>query len=255
MGIQKEQELKIIRQVKQIRQQQVKLGTRKLYHELEPLLKQLGRGMGRDKFFDLLRRHGLLIKRKRRYAVTTQSNHPYYKYSNELQDAIITAPNQAWVSDITYLRTRSGFLYLSLLTDVYSRKIVGWQVDRSLGVETCIKALRKALRQTDRTEELIHHSDRGIQYCCYAYTDILGKKQMKISMGAAGNCYDNAIAERVNGILKQEYLLDDEFKDLNQAIAATRQAIYMYNYKRPHWSLNLKKPADVHDVLSKRNHN
>ena len=211
--------------------------------------------MGRDKFFDLLRRHGLLIRRKRRYAITTQSAHPYYKYGNELKGTDIQGPNQAWVSDITYLRTRSGFVYLSLITDVYSRKIVGWQVDRSLGVESCIKSLQKALQQSGKTDGLIHHSDRGIQYCCYAYTDILRAKKIKISMGESGNCYDNAIAERVNGILKQEYLLDSEFKDLDQAIAATRQAVYLYNYKRPHWSLNLKKPAEVYDAFSKQNLN
>lgn len=233
----------------------MKLGTRKLYHELREVIERLGGGIGRDKFFDLLRRHDLLIKRRRKYAVTTQSGHPYYKYSNQLEQASIAAPNQAWVSDITYLRTRAGFVYLSLITDAWSRKIVGWQVDKSLGVENCIQALRKALNQCKDTRGVIHHSDRGIQYCCYAYTDILREKEIKISMGATGNCYDNAIAERVNGILKQEYLLDSEFININQAIAATRQAVYLYNYKRPHWSLNLKKPAEVHDAFSKEKPN
>lgn len=252
---QSDQEQALLNQVKQIRQEQVKLGTRKLYHELREVIEQLGGGIGRDKFFDLLRRHDLLIKRRRKYAVTTQSGHPYYTYSNQLEQATITAPNQAWVSDITYLRTRKGFVYLSLITDAYSRKIVGWQLDKSLGVENCIQALKKALNQCKDSRGVIHHSDRGIQYCCYAYTDILRDKGINISMGAVGNCYDNAMAERVNGILKQEYLLDSEFVNIQQAIAATSQAVYLYNYKRPHWSLNLKKPAEVHDTFSKENSN
>lgn len=252
---QSSREESIISEVKQIRQQQVKLGTRKLYHELREVIEQLGGGIGRDKFFDLLRRHDLLIKRRRKYAVTTQSGHPYYTYSNQLEQTTITAPNQAWVSDITYLRTREGFVYLSLITDAYSRKIVGWQLDKSLGVENCIQALKKALNQCKDSRGVIHHSDRGIQYCCYAYTDILREKEINISMGAVGNCYDNAMAERVNGILKQEYLLDSEFINIQQAIAATSQAVYLYNYKRPHWSLNLKKPAEVHDAFSKENPN
>ena len=210
-----------------------------------------GRGFGRDKFFDLLRKHDLLIKRKRKYAVTTNSNHPFYKYRNELKDVMVTSANQVWVSDITYLKTAKGFVYLSLITDVYSRKIVGWHVDKSLGVEGTLQALHKALRQCRDTKGIIHHSDRGIQYCCYAYTDLLHRKGIKISMGAAGNCYDNAIAERVNGILKDEYLLDSEFTDIKQAEIATNQAIFLYNHKRPHWSLNLQKPAIVYALSSK----
>ncbi|WP_242692319.1 IS3 family transposase [Aridibaculum aurantiacum] len=233
-------------EVKQVRRDHVKLGGRKLYHELREDIRRCGRGFGRDKFFDLLRQHDLLVKRKRKYAVTTQSDHPFYKYHNELSSAEINAPNQAWVSDITYLRTRKGFAYLSLITDAYSRKVVGWNVDSSLGVESTLKAVAQAISQSRQTEGIIHHSDRGIQYCCYAYTDKLKQKGIKISMGEAGNCYDNALAERMNGILKDEYLLDAEFLDLEHAKQATRQAIYLYNHKRPHWSLGLQKPAEVH---------
>lgn len=163
-----------------------------------------------------------------------------------MANAAISTPNQAWVSDITYLRTRKGFAYLSLITDVYSRKIVGWNVDHSLGVESTLKAAEQAIRQCKTARGVIHHSDRGIQYCCYAYTDRLKQKGIRISMGEAGNCYDNAMAERVNGILKDEYLLDTEFVDITHAREATRQAIHLYNYKRPHWSLGLRKPAEVH---------
>jgi transposase InsO family protein len=241
----------ILTSVRQMRKEQVKLGTKKVFNELREEIRKCGRGMGRDKFFDLLRRHDLLIRRKRKYAITTNSNHPFYKYRNELEKSLITSSNRAWVSDITYLRTREGFVYLSLITDVFSRKIVGWQVDRSLGVEGTVKALNKAIGQCSNTEGLIHHSDRGLQYCSYPYTEILKKKGIIISMGAVGNCYENAIAERVNGILKDEYLLDSKFADINQAQKATEQAIFLYNNKRPHWSLNLKKPEEVHQLSIK----
>ena len=230
-----------------MRKHQTKLGTRKLYYELQPEIRQCGRGFGRDKFFDLLRLNDLLIKRKRKYAITTNSDHPFYKYKNELSEAKITAPDQAWVSDITYLSTRKGFVYLSLVTDLYSRKIIGWNVDVSLGVESTLKAVEQAIKQCPHPKGVIHHSDRGIQYCCYAYSNQLKAKGIRISMGEAGNCYDNAVAERVNGILKNEYLLDGEFVDLAHALKATRQAIHLYNNHRPHWSLNLEKPAAVHE--------
>lgn len=223
-----------------------------MLHELRVEIKNCGRGFGRDKFFDLLRYHDLLVKRRRKYAITTNSDHPFYKYKNQLNQATITAPDQAWVSDITYLRTRHGFAYLSLVTDVYSRKIVGWNVDVSLGVEGALKAAKRAIKQCYNPKGVIHHSDRGIQYCCYAYSGMLKNKGVKISMGEAGNCYDNAIAERVNGILKGEYLLDSEFVNIKHAIQATKQAVYLYNFKRPHWSLNLKKPAEVHAKIEGR---
>lgn len=248
--LREEQEAVIIDQVREMRREQTKLGTRKLYKELRGKVRCLGNGVGRDKLFDIMKRHDLLVKRRRKYAVTTNSDHPYYRYGNELEKAEIKAANKAWVSDITYLRTRKGFVYLSLITDRYSRKIIGWNVDQSLGVEGTLKSLQMAINQCKNTKDVIHHSDRGIQYCCYAYTNKLKKNGIRISMGATGNCYENAIAERVNGILKDEYLLDSEFIDIKQAIEATRQAIYLYNYKRPHWSLKLKKPAEVHDAYT-----
>ena len=137
-------------------------------------------------------------------------------------------------------------MYLSLVTDVYSRKIVGWNVDVSLAVEGAIEALKMAIDKCSGSKGLIHHSDRGVQYCCYAYNGLAAKNGIQMSMGEAGNCYDNAIAERVNGILKDEYLLDSEFANKEQAVEAVKQAVYLYNYKRPHWSLNLQKPADVY---------
>ena len=237
--------------MKDIRKRHSRLGTLKLRNELQAEIKKCGRGYGKHKFFDLLRSHDLLLKRRRRYSITTNSNHPFYKHTNQLANMEVTGPDQAWVSDITYLQTRDRFVYLSLVTDVYSRKIVGWNVDASLAVEGALGAVKMAIRNSSGTKGLIHHSDRGIQYCCYAYNELAEKKGIKMSMGEAGNCYDNAIAERVNGILKDEYLLDSEFVDKKHAVKAVKEAVYLYNYERPHWSLNLKKPADIYEIREK----
>lgn len=251
--IEKEEQASILlERVKAIRKRQYKLGAIKLRTKLSDELKQCGRGFGRDKFFDLLRYHDLLVKRRRKYAVTTDSNHAFKKHENELVKINVTRPDEAWVSDITYLRTRSGFVYLSLVTDVYSRKIVGWDVNVSLAVEGAMSAVKKAIASRSGSKDLIHHSDRGIQYCCHVYTELLKKNGIKISMGEAGNCYDNAIAERVNGILKNEFLLDTEFASYDQAVRATREAIYLYNYERPHWALGLEYPADVYKTGHKK---
>lgn len=238
----------LLDEVKNIRKHHSKLGVLKLRWKLREEIRKSGRGFGRDKFFDLLRYHDLLVKRKRKYAVTTNSDHPFYKHKNNLEGLRIERADQAWVSDITYLRTRSGFVYLSLVTDVYSRKIVGWDVSISLAVEGAVNGIKMAIKNSPGTKNLIHHSDRGIQYCCHAYTGLLKKNNITISMGEAGNCYDNAIAERVNGILKNEYLLDYEFLNYEQAVKATREAVYLYNYERPHWSLGLKIPAEVYKM-------
>lgn len=243
----REEKAFLLSRVKDIRKRHSRLGTLKLRNELREEIKKCGRGYGKHKFFDLLRENDLLLKRHRRYSITTNSNHPFYKHTNQLSEVSITAPDQAWVSDITYLRTRDKFVYLSLVTDVYSRKIVGWNVDVSLAVEGAIGAVKMALGNSSGTQGLIHHSDRGIQYCCYAYNELAAKNGIKMSMGEAGNCYDNAIAERVNGILKDEYLLDSEFINKDHAERAVKEAVYLYNYERPHWSLNLRKPAELYN--------
>lgn len=159
--------------------------------------------MGRDKFFTLLGKHGLLLKRRRRYARTTDSVHPFRVYKNLLKDKQLTRFNECWVADITYLRTRKGFVYLFLLTDAYSRKIVGWSLGDNLGIEGGLIAMKMALKQRDKRLPLIHHSDRGIQYCSKAYVKLLRKNKVCISMTEDNHCYENALAERVNGILKQ----------------------------------------------------
>lgn len=201
---------------------------------------------GRDKFFDILRNRRLLVKRRKKYVRTTDSWHRFHKYNNKLKERLLTGGNQAWVSDITYLRTSRGFVYLFLQTDAYSRKITGWSLSESLAIEGAIEALQMSLRQCTTRQGIIHHSDRGIQYCSTEYVKILQKHKMEISMTEQNHCYENAIAERVNGILKDEFMLDETFTSKQLALAAVKEAIESYNTRRPHWSLNLRTPHQVH---------
>lgn len=223
-----------------------KMGTRKLLGLIREDLSGLGIKMGRDKLFDLLRTAGLLVKRKKKYVITTQSFMRFSQFADHFNGKIWAGPHRAWVSDITYLRVGDSFRYLFLITDAYSRKIVGWQLGHTLEAKWAVEALRMAIRQCPDTEGLVHHSDRGFQYCSKSYTDILKIASINSSMGEAGNCYDNAIAERVNGILKIEYLLDATFRNEKEAQAAVKQAVWAYNEKRPHLSLDMKKPSEVH---------
>lgn len=222
------------------------MGGKKLYHLLQADIHAIDASMGRDKFFDLLRQWGLLVQRRRKYAQTTQSRHRFRVYKNRLQEFTAVRPHQCWVCDITYVRVKDGFVYLFLVTDIYSRKIVGWNLNKSLGLEGAFKSLAMAIRQCPRPMGLIHHSDRGLQYCCPSYTDKLKAKGIQISMGEAGNCYDNAMAERVNGILKDEYGLDGTFTHEREALQTVKEGIKAYNEQRPHWSLGLQIPANVH---------
>lgn len=236
----------IIRLVHNIRHYQPKLGGKKLYGLLRTDLDKLEEGIGRDKFFDILRKRELLVKRRKKYVNTTESWHRFHKYKNKLKQKLLTQANQAYVSDITYLRIRKGFVYLFLQTDAYSRMITGWALSDSLAIEGAIEALKMTIRNCPQTQGVIHHSDRGIQYCCKEYIQILKKHQMEISMTEENHCYENAIAERVNGILKQEFLLDETFVDKASALKAVKEAIESYNTRRPHWSLNLRTPQQVH---------
>lgn len=224
------------------------MGGKKLYGLLEGDIHRIDASMGRDKFFDLLRQHGLLIRRYRKYAVTTQSFHRFKVYQNKFKNIEPTRPHQAWVCDITYVRVQKGFVYLFLLTDAYSRKIVGWELSNSLGLEGALKSLGMAIKQCPFTKGLLHHSDRGFQYCSHEYVKRLQTKGIEISMAEAGNCYENAMAERVNGILKQEYGLDETFAHEKEASKAVKEGIQAYNEQRPHWSLGLKIPAIVHEA-------
>lgn len=232
--------------VRGIRRYQPRIGGKKLYKLLKADLNQMEIHMGRDKFIDFLGHHDLLVKRKRKYVRTTESWHFYHKYTNRIKEKEITGPHQAYVSDITYLRTKKGFVYLFLQTDAYSRMITGWHLSESLGIGGAIATLNMTLKQCPDPEGVIHHSDRGIQYCCKDYVKLLTKNKMIISMTEENHCYENALAERVNGILKQEFLLDEEFSDQHMALCAVREAIQSYNTRRPHWSLNLSTPMQIH---------
>lgn len=235
----------VVALVQEERKKLPKLGGKKLYYKLRGELEEVGK-IGRDKFFDILRRNGLLVKRKRNHAITTHSKHYFWVYKNLLRDKELSRYNECWVADITYLRTRKGFVYLFLLTDAFSRKIVGWAVSDSLSIEGGIEALKMAMKQRDKTLPLIHHSDRGIQYCSKAYVELLTKNGVSISMTEQNHCYENAMAERVNGILKDEFLLDSEFENIAACIRAVRQAVVLYNEERPHWAIGLKTPSEVH---------
>ena len=237
----------IVELVQKIRRRHKVMGGRKLFYCLEADMARMEGPLGRDKFFDILRRSDLLVKRRRRYARTTQSRHRFRVHKNLLQQLSIKAPHQAWVSDITYVRLdHDQFAYLFLITDAYSRKIVGWEVSKSLGLQGAMRALQKAVRQCPDTGSLIHHSDRGFQYCSNQYIDKLRAKSIRISMTEGGNCYENAMAERVNGILKTEYGLDETFSDVGKAMRSAREAISSYNEYRPHLSLKMKTPAAIH---------
>lgn len=233
----------IVQMVQEQRRWMPKLGGKKLYWKLAERIHALeGMSIGRDKFFDILRNEGLLVRRKKKYALTTNAHHRFRVYKNLIRELDIDRPNQVFVSDITYLRLREGFCYLALVTDVYSRKIVGYDVSRSLSLEGALRAMKMALSGVPASAGLIHHSDRGIQYCSDAYISLLQKHQIQISMGECGNPYENAIAERVNGILKTEFLLDGIFTDMPFVQQAVKEAIETYNTQRPHLSLNFLTP-------------
>ena len=236
----------IIEEVLRYRKHQKRLGTRKLLDEMQGFLSSHGFQIGRDAMFNLLQERGLLItKRKRRGFITTLSKHRFKKYPNIIRDFIPIAPNQLWVSDITYIHLSGGFAYLSLITDAYSRKIVGFYLSADLTATGPLNALKMALTDNAERIGLIHHSDRGVQYCCDAYVKLLQDKKIKISMTENGDPLENAIAERVNGILKQE-LLEEVFPDYKMAQKAIAIACSTYNHLRPHGSINNLKPAEAH---------
>ena len=236
--------------VKEWRTSMPLIGGRKLIFKLSPQLEEHGIKMGRDQLFDLLRFHGLLVRRRRRTVRTTDSHHWLKKYPNLIQDMILTAPEQLWVSDITYIRTLEGFSYLSLITDAYSRKIVGHCLYPTLEAEGCIEALRIALdgRRNDSPFVLVHHSDRGIQYCSSAYIELLTQVNIAISMTQSGSPYENALAERINGIIKGEFFPKRIYQNHREAKKSLTQIIWTYNEQRPHASLDYLTPSQADHV-------
>jgi transposase InsO family protein len=241
----KAEEMQIVKLVEEQRKEQPRVGTRKLQELISPALEQVEIKVGRDGLFRILREHHMLVGRKKTTFKTTNSYHHFHKYTNLIKDMEVTAPNQVWVSDITYIRTVKGFCYLALITDMYSRKIVGYDISDTLELSGCLRALQKALRQARSAVGLVHHSDRGIQYCSHQYVNELTKRKIKISMTEENHCYENAIAERVNGILKDEFYLDQCFFNTDHASKATKSAISIYNNKRLHLSLGYKTPNMV----------
>lgn len=242
-----EEEL-IVQLVRQERAMQPRLGGRKLQHLLRGELVKAGVSIGRDRFFEVLDLHGLLIDRVVRSARTTDSRHAFRVYENLLKDRALTGPHQALVSDITYIRTREGFLYLCLVMDAFSRAIVGFDCSDTLEREGALRALGKALRQLPEGSGAIHHSDRGSQYCCHDYVGLLTRAKISISMTQENHCYENGQAERLNGILKQEYGLGGVLGSKREAMRAVVEAVSLYNWRRPHQSLGYASPMQVHAV-------
>ena len=233
----------MLKLVDEIRQDEPRVGTRKLQ---DRLIKS-GKTVGRDFLFSLLRKTERLVKPKKSFEKTTYSDHGYAVAPNRIKEMVVTAPKQVLVSDITYIQMAKGkFAYLFLVTDKFSRRIVGYHVSRDLSHYSALLALDNAVRCMGDVTGTIHHSDRGCQYCCHEFLKYLGKHQILSSMTDESHCYQNAIAERVNGILKDEFNLDAVFGSFTELQLAVTKAILVYNTKRTHWSLGLRTPVQVY---------
>jgi putative transposase len=229
---------------------QPRLGGAKLHFMLRNELKEAGVSLGRDRFFQVLRNQDLLLEALPKAPRTTCSAHSLPVFTNLVKDLDLTGPNQAWSSDITYIRTRTEFLYLSLIMDMRSRKIVGYHLGKTLEAGETLNALTMALLAKPEGARPIHHSDRGSQYCSHEYVNRLNEAQMPVSMTEVNHCAENSMSERVNGILKQEYFLKVVFRDMEQAEPAVDEAIQLYNTCRPHRSLNYLTPEQVHQAAA-----
>ena len=237
----------VIAEVLKIRKKHPRIGTRKLYLMMSDFMSEHHIKMGRDALFNLLSAYGLLVRKRKRMVKTTQSHHWLKKYPNLIRDLEPLEPNRLWVSDITYWKIQNDNLYISLITDAYSRKIVGYQLAENLTAIESIKALKMAIKGLKiKPQNLIHHSDRGVQYCSSGYVELLKENDIKISMTENGDPLENAIAERVNGILKEEYLQCYEVKNLVEAKSLLEQIIKLYNEERPHMSIGNLMPENVH---------
>jgi len=224
-----------------------KIGGIKLYAELKEQMNDLNIKIGRNKFFDFLRANNLLIPKTRNYHITTNSKHQFYKYKNLIKDKVPTRPEQLWVSDITYIKTENGHNYLAIVTDAFSKKIMGYKLDKHMKASLCVDALKMAIKnRIYPNQKIIHHSDRGFQYCSNEYVSFATKNNLIMSMTEQYDPYENAIAERINRTLKYEYGLKLTIKNTDLAQKITKQAVNIYNNLRPHLSLNLRKPNEVH---------
>lgn len=245
----------VLAEVCRIREDHKRLGARKLYDKLQVFLLDHQIKMGRDALFTLLSANNMLVRRRKRYIQTTQSSHWLRKYPNLIKDFVPTAPNQLWVSDITYWKIQDTHVYISFITDAFSRKIVGYHVASTMEAIETVKALKMALKglknEKEDEEELIHHSDRGLQYCSNEYVKLLKRNEIGISMTENGDPLENAIAERVNGIIKEEYLQDYTARNMAEAREILDYAIDLYNNDRPHNSLGNLVPSFVHSTKIK----
>lgn len=241
----------VLQRVLEIRKNHRHIGTRKLYEMLQPFLLEHQIKIGRDALFDLLASNYLLVRRKKRKIRTTDSYHRFKKYPNLIRDFVPQKPNQLWVSDITYWKISNGFVYISFITDAYSRKIVGYHVAQTMEAVETIEALKMAisgfLNEPDCPFQLTHHSDRGMQYCSDMYIRLLNSSNIKISMTENGDPLENAIAERINGIIKEEYLNDYSVDTIEQARELLSAVVKLYNNERPHQSIGFLTPNQVHE--------
>jgi transposase InsO family protein len=229
------------------RQQHPRMGTRKLHFLFQGPLAEAGVKIGRDRMFEVLRERELLVEPKpAEYPRTTNSYHCLPVFTNRIKDLEVTKPNEVWVGDLTYIRTEMGFLYLALVTDKMSRKILGYHCGDTLEAEGCLQALEQALADLPKGAHPIHHSDKGTQYCCHQYVERLAESGLSVSMTETNHCAENALAERVNGILKSEYALGTTFRCKQSARRAVSQAVHLCNHRRPHTSLQMRFPAEVH---------
>lgn len=241
----KEKATIVIKKVTELRQKMSELGTRKIYSKLYNQFRTLG--IGRDRLFAIMRANHMHITPKRQYHVTTDSHHRFKKHKNLVEHLELIRPEQVWVSDITYIGTRKSPMYLSLVTDAYSKKIMGFNVSNSLNASGAINAITNALKgRMYKNEQLIHHSDRGLQYCCDEYQKTLNDNDVKISMTEKYDPYQNAVAERVNGILKQEFIKGIIIEDLKLMKMLIAQSIQIYNEERPHYSCFMNTPSMMH---------
>ena len=235
----------VVQQVHRIRTEQPRCGTRKLLIMLQPFLTLHHINLGRDYFFDLLAKNKLLVRKTKRSVHTTQSTHHFRRYPNLIKGFTPLKAHELWVSDITYIPLKDRFAYLFLITDAYSRKIVGHHVSDYMKVSSAVVALKKAMAQKPVETIVIHHSDRGVQYCSHEYVNLLEQNHAMISMTQSGDPLENAVAERVNGILKTE-LISSSYEDIDKASLSIGRAIIIYNFKRRHSSLNYQIPHEVH---------
>lgn len=244
--------IQILKIVQNTRKIHPRAGTRKLIEYIKEELVENNIKIGRDALFTLLRNNGLLVRKTKRFHITTDSKHFFYKSPNLLKDTEIKHSEQALVCDITYIKTDQRHAYLALATDPYSKKIMGYAIEDNMRVEMVKNALKMADKnRMFKTEKIIHHSDRGIQYCCPDYSQFAENLGFTLSTTQQYDPYENAVAERVNGILKYEYGLKHSFVNLKEAQKAVKQAVEIYNTKRIHWSLDFKTPEEVHQQYDK----